>query len=95
MAEAILAVRGLGIKGLLQVDEWKERIAENPANKDRILAMDPDEFLRVILRCLRERNRQAALGLLLVERRLLVVRPLDQQPLFRLASQANPNAREA
>ncbi len=49
---SILAVRGLGIKGLLHVDEWKERIAENPANKDRILAMDPDEFLRVILRWL-------------------------------------------
>ena len=52
LVPSILAVRGLGIKGLLQVDEWKERIAENPANKDRILAMDPDEFLRVILRWL-------------------------------------------
>src|SRR5215207_8596702 len=41
---SILAVRGLGIKGLLGVDEWKDRIAENPANKDRILALDPDEF---------------------------------------------------
>jgi len=49
---SILAVRGLGIKGLLHVDEWKERIAENPVNKERILAMDPDEFLRVILRWL-------------------------------------------
>lgn len=49
---SILAVRGLGIKGLLHVDEWKERIAENPANKERILAMDPDDFLRVILRWL-------------------------------------------
>ena len=52
LVPSILAVRGLGIKGLLRVDEWKERIAENPANKDRILAMDPDEFLRVILRWL-------------------------------------------
>ena len=52
LVPSILAVRGLGIKGLLQVDEWKERIAENSANKDRILAMDPDEFLRVILRWL-------------------------------------------
>ena len=52
LVPSILAVRGLGIKGLLHVDEWKERIAENPANKDRILAMDPDEFLRVILRWL-------------------------------------------
>ena len=52
LVPSILAVRGLGVKGLLHVDEWKERIAENPANKDRILAMDPDEFLRVILRWL-------------------------------------------
>ncbi len=52
LVPSILAVRGLGIKGLLQVDEWKERIAENPANSERILAMDPDEFLRVMLRWL-------------------------------------------
>ncbi|MBB3602908.1 pimeloyl-ACP methyl ester carboxylesterase [Mycolicibacterium sp. BK556] len=52
LVPSILAVRGLGIKGLLHVDEWKERIAENAANKDRILAMDADEFLRVILRWL-------------------------------------------
>ena len=52
LVPSILAVRGLGIKGLLHVDEWKERIAENPANKDRILAMDTDEFLRVMLRWL-------------------------------------------
>lgn len=49
---SILAVRGLGIKGLLGVDEWKERVAENPANRDRIMAMDGDEFLRVMLRWL-------------------------------------------
>jgi pimeloyl-ACP methyl ester carboxylesterase len=49
---SILAVRGLGIKGLLRVDEWKQRIAENPANKDRILALDGDEFLKVMLRWL-------------------------------------------
>jgi pimeloyl-ACP methyl ester carboxylesterase len=52
LVPSILAVRGLGIKGLLHVDEWKERIAENAANKDRILAMDADEFLRVMLRWL-------------------------------------------
>ena len=49
---SIQAVRGLGIKGLLGVSEWQERIAENPANKDRILAMDADEFLKVMLRWL-------------------------------------------
>ena len=52
LVPSILAVRGLGIKGLLQVDEWKERIAENPGNSDRILAMDSDEFLRIMLRWL-------------------------------------------
>ena len=52
LVPSILAVRGLGIKGLLRVDEWKERIAENPANKDRILALDADEFLTVMLRWL-------------------------------------------
>ena len=49
---SIQAVRGLGIKGLLGVSEWQERIADNPANKDRILAMDGDEFLKVMLRWL-------------------------------------------
>ncbi|BBX09040.1 alpha/beta fold hydrolase [Mycolicibacterium aichiense] len=52
LVPSILAVRGLGIKGLLHVDEWKQRIAENPANRERILAMDSDEFLRVMLRWL-------------------------------------------
>ncbi|SBS79328.1 conserved hypothetical protein [uncultured Mycobacterium sp.] len=52
LVPSILAVRGLGIKGLLQVGEWKERIAENAVNKDRILALDADEFLRVMLRWL-------------------------------------------
>jgi len=49
---SILAVRGLGIEGLLRVAEWKERIAENPANKERILSLDADEFLKVMLRWL-------------------------------------------
>lgn len=49
---SIQAVRGLGIKGLLGVSEWQERIADNPDNKDRILAMDGDEFLKVMLRWL-------------------------------------------
>jgi pimeloyl-ACP methyl ester carboxylesterase len=49
---SILAVRGLGIKGLLHVDEWKKRIEENPANRTRILALDDDEFLKVMLRWL-------------------------------------------
>lgn len=49
---SILAVRGLGIKGLLHVAEWRERIEENPANRDRLLALDEDEFLKVMLRWL-------------------------------------------
>jgi len=49
---SILAVRGLGIEGLLRVAEWKERIAENPANEERILSLDADEFLKVMLRWL-------------------------------------------
>ena len=49
---SILAVRGLGMKGLLHVDEWKQRIAENPVNEERILALDSDEFLKLMLRWL-------------------------------------------
>jgi pimeloyl-ACP methyl ester carboxylesterase len=49
---SILAVRGLGIKGLQHVAEWKQRIEENPANRDRFLALDEDEFLKVMLRWL-------------------------------------------
>lgn len=49
---SILAVRGLGIEGLLNVPEWRERIAENPANKQRLLDLDADEFLKVMLRWL-------------------------------------------
>jgi 2-hydroxy-6-oxonona-2,4-dienedioate hydrolase len=49
---SILAVRGGGIKNLLRVAEWKERIAENPANADRLRALDADDFLKVMLRWL-------------------------------------------
>jgi 2-hydroxy-6-oxonona-2,4-dienedioate hydrolase len=49
---SILAVRGLGMKGLLHVDEWKQRIADNPVNEERILALDTGEFLKVMLRWL-------------------------------------------
>ena len=49
---SILAVRGAGMKGVIHVDEWKQRIAENPANKDRFLALDPDDFLKLMLRWL-------------------------------------------
>ena len=49
---SILAVRGTGMKGVARVSEWKERIAENPANEDRLLSFDSDEFLTLMLRWL-------------------------------------------
>ena len=49
---SILAVRGAGMNGVMHVDEWKQRIAENPANRDRFLALDSDEFLKLMLRWL-------------------------------------------
>jgi len=49
---SILAVRGAGMKGVVRVGEWKERIAENPANLERFLAIDPDDFLKLMLRWL-------------------------------------------
>jgi 2-hydroxy-6-oxonona-2,4-dienedioate hydrolase len=49
---SIMAVRGAGMKGVIHVGEWKQRIAENPRNRDRFLAIDPDEFLKLMLRWL-------------------------------------------
>jgi 2-hydroxy-6-oxonona-2,4-dienedioate hydrolase len=49
---SILAVRGAGMKGVIGVDEWKQRIAENPANRERFLALDRDDFLKLMLRWL-------------------------------------------
>lgn len=49
---SILAVRGAGMKAVAAVGEWKQRIEENPANRDRILSQDPDAFLKLMLRWL-------------------------------------------
>jgi 2-hydroxy-6-oxonona-2,4-dienedioate hydrolase len=49
---SILAARGAGVEGLLKVPEWRERIEENPNNKQRFLDLDRDEFLTVMLRWL-------------------------------------------
>ena len=49
---SILAARGGGMEALLSVAEWRERIEENPANKQRFLDWDRDEFLKVMLRWL-------------------------------------------
>jgi pimeloyl-ACP methyl ester carboxylesterase len=52
LVPSILAVRGLGIKGLPAVREWRDLIEENPDNEQRIRALDTDEFLKVMLRWL-------------------------------------------
>ena len=52
LVPSILAVRGLGMEGVLRVPEWRERIEENPANKQRLLDFHPDQFLKVMLRWL-------------------------------------------
>jgi 2-hydroxy-6-oxonona-2,4-dienedioate hydrolase len=49
---SIQAVRWMGIDGLLGVKEWRERIDENPDNKQRMLDLDADEFLKVMMRWL-------------------------------------------
>ncbi|MGH3594835.1 MAG: alpha/beta fold hydrolase [Mycobacterium sp.] len=49
---SILAARSGGIEGLLKVPEWRQRIEENPTNKQRFLDLDVDEFLKVMLRWL-------------------------------------------
>ncbi len=46
------AARALGMQGLLRLPEWKELIAANPRNEQRILALDSDQFLKVMLRWL-------------------------------------------
>lgn len=48
----ILAVRGAGMKAVVDISEWQDRIAENPANQARILSQDPDQFLKLMLRWL-------------------------------------------
>ena len=48
----IRPVLTMGMEGLLHLREWKERIADNPANKERILSQDPDEFIKVMMRWL-------------------------------------------
>jgi len=48
----IRPVLTMGMEGLLHLREWKERIAENPDNEARLLAFDPDEFVKVMMRWL-------------------------------------------
>ena len=49
---SILAVRGAGMKGVAQVDEWRDRIADNPANAARLQSHEGGEFLKLMLRWL-------------------------------------------
>ncbi len=49
---SIQAARAAGLEGLLNVPEWRERVEENPNNKQRLLGLDRDEFLKVMLRWL-------------------------------------------
>lgn len=37
-----------GMEAVAELDQWQESIARNPANRDRILAMDRTEFLEVM-----------------------------------------------
>ena len=48
----IRPVMTMGMEGLLHLREWKDRIADNPANEERIQSQDPDEFVKVMMRWL-------------------------------------------
>jgi 2-hydroxy-6-oxonona-2,4-dienedioate hydrolase len=49
---SLQVARGLGAPGLLTLPEWQERIAQNPNNRERLLALDRDEFIALSLRWL-------------------------------------------
>jgi pimeloyl-ACP methyl ester carboxylesterase len=42
----------LGMAGVLELPEWQERIEQNPKNRERLLALDSGEFVRLMLRWL-------------------------------------------
>lgn len=52
MLPSLHAVRKGGIRGLLEMREWQERIEMNPANRAILEALDPDEFVALMLRWL-------------------------------------------
>jgi pimeloyl-ACP methyl ester carboxylesterase len=49
---SIRAVRLKGMEGVMALPEWKALIDANPTNKGRFLAIDPDEFEKVMMRWL-------------------------------------------
>jgi len=52
VVSSILAVRGRGMPGLLDVSDWRTCIEANPANRERLLGFTADEFLSIMLRWL-------------------------------------------
>lgn len=48
----INTARMLGMEGVVALPEWQGLIEANPDNKDRLLSMDPGEFVTVMLRWL-------------------------------------------
>jgi 2-hydroxy-6-oxonona-2,4-dienedioate hydrolase len=48
----INTARILGMEGVTALPEWQALIEANPRNKERLLAMEPDEFVTVMLRWL-------------------------------------------
>ncbi|MET8651599.1 alpha/beta fold hydrolase [Nocardia aurea] len=49
---SLQAARAGGVESLVRLREWRELIERNPANKERLLALDRDEFVRLQLRWL-------------------------------------------
>lgn len=49
---SLQTVRGLGVAGLVRMREWRELIAENPDNEQRLRDLDADEFIKLSLRWL-------------------------------------------
>ncbi|MBB5915451.1 pimeloyl-ACP methyl ester carboxylesterase [Nocardia transvalensis] len=49
---SLQVVRGAGPEGLPRMREWRERIEQNPDNKQRLLDLDRDEFVKLSLRWL-------------------------------------------
>jgi pimeloyl-ACP methyl ester carboxylesterase len=39
-----------GMAAVVELPEWQELIAAEPSNRDRLLALDPDHFVRVMIR---------------------------------------------
>jgi pimeloyl-ACP methyl ester carboxylesterase len=49
---SIRAVRTRGMEAVMELPEWSSLIEANPRNRERLLAIDPEEFQRVMLRWL-------------------------------------------